>query len=449
MQLYDVKMYFNQKRHQNLKVCQSYLFAIFLFSLFFLPENVSVASVNERTVFQRALVDYQRHLNPRYRKAPRNQTKYIIVHTSESGLQSALKTLSSGKLTHKGNRTFGGHAHYVIARNGITYRTLDKNYVADHAGLSMWDGQTDISRVSIGIELVGYHYEPLTDQQYRSVKILIKILQNIYGLNDRAVLTHSQVAYGRPNQWFPGNHRGRKRCAKNFDRTKAGLGPTWPFDPDVRAGRLTEDKELAVIFYGSPSVMVASRVTTNVISKTNTAWSIAGEDFNSPQTIYQLPGGQTITGNKIESTLGWNRIPPNTIVLLNQQGEPADLRRTGSGTKTGSGPIKIISDGKTAWSFAGRNYNSRSTIYFLPCGRVTDGTRISAWDDLPSQTRLIIGYHGPFTINGSKKANSIAGHKVRDEQTVYYLPNREVYTGNKISDFSMLPRGTLVFLPAL
>ncbi len=447
MQLYDVKMYFNQKRHQNLKVCQSYLFAIFLFSLFFLPENVSVASVNERTVFQRALVDYQRHLNPRYRKAPRNQTKYIIVHTSESGLQSALKTVSSGKLTHKGNRTFGGHAHYVIARNGATYRTLDKNYVADHAGLSMWDGHIDISRVSIGIELVGYHYEPLTDQQYRSVKILIKILQNIYGLNDRAVLTHSQVAYGRPNQWFPGNHRGRKRCAKNFERTKAGLGPTWPFDPDVRARRLTEDKELAVIFYGSPSVTVASRVTTNVISKINTAWSIAGEDFNSPQTIYQLPGGQRITGNKIETTIGWNRIPPNTIVLLNQEGNPVDMNIKESAS--GSGPVKIISDGKTAWSFAGRNYNSRSTIYFLPCGRVTDGTRISAWDDLPSQTRLIIGYHGPFTINGSRKAYSIVGHKVRDEQTVYYLPNREVYTGNKISDFSMLPRGTLVFLPAL
>jgi N-acetylmuramoyl-L-alanine amidase len=437
----------NQKRHQNFKVRRIYIFAFFLFSISFLPESEAVATVNERTVFQRALVDYQSHLNPRYRKTPRNQTRYIVVHTSESGLQSALKTISSGKRTHNGNRTFGGHAHYVIAPDGVTYRTLDKDYVADHAGLSMWDGQTDISRVSIGIELVGYHYEPLTDQQYHSVKILIKILQNIYGLNDRAVLTHSQVAYGRPNQWFQGNHRGRKRCAKNFERTKAGLGPTWPFDPDVRAGRLTEDKELAVIFYGSPSVMVASRVTTNIISKTNTAWSIAGEDFNSPQTIYQLPGGQRITGNKIETTVGWNRIPPNTTVLLNQEGDPVDMNIKESAS--GSGPVKIISDGKTAWSFAGRKYNSRSTFYFLPCGRVTDGTRISAWDDLPSQTRLIIGYHGPFTINGSRKAYSIVGHKARDEQTIYYLPNREVYTGNKISDFSMLPYGTLVFLPAL
>jgi N-acetylmuramoyl-L-alanine amidase len=439
-------MSLNQNRHQNRIVCRIYFLAILSF-LFFLPESVPAASEYERKSFQRAIIDYQRHLNPRFGKTPRNQTKYIIVHTSESGLKSALKTISSGKRTHNGNRTFGGHAHYVIARNGAAYRTLSINYVADHAGLSMWDGQTNISKVSIGIELVGYHYEPLTVQQYRSVKILIEILQNKYNLNDRAVLTHSQVAYGRPNQWFPGNHRGRKRCAKNFERTRAGLGPTWPFDPDVRAGRLTEDKELAAIFYGSPSVMVASKTATNVISKANTAWSIAGEDFNSPQTIYQLPGGQTITGDKIESMVGWSRIPPNTIVLLNQQNAPFDLSRNESGSSTG--PIKIISDGKTAWSFAGRKYNSRSTFYFLPSGMVADGTRISAWDDLPSQTRLIIGYHGPFTINKSRKAHCIAGHRIRDERTVYYLPSREVYTGNKISDFSGLPHGTMVFLPAL
>jgi N-acetylmuramoyl-L-alanine amidase len=442
-------MYLNQKRHQNRRGCRDYIFAILLSFLFFLPEGVYAVSTNERSSFQRAVIDYQGHLNPRFKKTLRSQTKHIIIHTSESGLQSALQTISSGKLTHNGNRTFGGHAHYVISRNGITYRTLDKDYVADHAGLSMWDGQTNISRISIGIELVGYHYEPLTDQQYCSLKILIKILQNIYNLNDRAVLTHSQIAYGRPNQWFQTNHRGRKRCAKNFDRTRAGLGPTWPLDPDVRAGRLTEDKELAAIFYGSPSVMVASKVTTNVISKTNTAWSIAGEDFNSPQTIYRLPGGQMIPGDKIESTVGMNRIPPNTIVLLNQQNAPVNLSKTESEIKTGTGPIKIISHGKTAWSFAGRNYNSKSTFYFLPSGRVTDGTRISGWDDLPSKTRLIIGYHGPFTINESRKAYCIAGHRIRDEQTIYYLPNRGVYTGNKIADFSMLPHGTMVFLPAL
>jgi N-acetyl-anhydromuramyl-L-alanine amidase AmpD len=103
---------------------------------------------------------------------------------------------------------------------------LDKKYIADHAGLSMWDGEKGISKVSIGIELVGYHYAPITAKQYRSVGILIDILQRVYHLDDRAVLTHSQIAYGTPNRWFKKNHRGRKRCAKNFIRSKAELGPT-------------------------------------------------------------------------------------------------------------------------------------------------------------------------------------------------------------------------------
>ena len=440
----------NQIRHENRIIYQACIFAAFLFFLVFMPESSLAVSANERKLFQRAIVDYERHLNPRYRKTVRNQTKYIIVHTSESGLKSTLKTVSWGKITHNGNRTFGGHAHYVIAPNGTTYRTLDKKYIADHAGLSMWNGETNISRVSIGIELVGYHYEPLTGRQYHSLKILLKILQNAYNLSDIAVLTHSQVAYGGPNQWFTGNHRGRKRCAKNFERRKAGLGPTWQFDPDVRAGRLTEDKELAVIFYGPQNVVAKTKATTNIISKTNTAWSIAGEDFNSPQTIYRLPGGQTITGDKIESTVGWSRIPPNTVVFLNQQNAPVESARSSESINAAeTGPIKVITDGVTAWSFAGRSYNSRSTFYFLPSGKVADGTRISAWDDLPSQTRLIIGYHGPFTINKARKATCIAGHRARDEQTIYYLPNREVYTGDKVADFSRLPHGTMVFLPAL
>ena len=49
-----------------------------------------------------------------------------------------------------------------IARNGRCYRILDKAFVADHAGVSMWNGHRDISRLSVGIELVGYHYDAIT-----------------------------------------------------------------------------------------------------------------------------------------------------------------------------------------------------------------------------------------------------------------------------------------------
>ena len=154
----------------------------------------------------------------------------------------------------------------------------------------MCNGQTDLSCVSIGIELVDYHYAPLTDKQYRSVGLLIDILQDVYHIDDRDVLTHSQIAYGRPNRWHKRDHRGRKRCAKNFIRSKAHLGPTWDFDPDVHAGRLVADSQLAKVFYG-PRPGLRGIENDNVISRDNTAWLIAGEDFDNRETVYRFPDG--------------------------------------------------------------------------------------------------------------------------------------------------------------
>src|SRR5438093_2378973 len=101
--------------------------------------------------------DYQRYLNPRFSKEVRRQTRFIIVHSTESSLPSALRTLSRGKVLYGHYITRGGHAHYLIARNGTIYRILDPKYWANHAGVSMWNGLEDLSDCSIGIELEGYH----------------------------------------------------------------------------------------------------------------------------------------------------------------------------------------------------------------------------------------------------------------------------------------------------
>ena len=403
------------------------------------PSPTAAFSRAEHNRFQRAIIDYRPRLNPRYKKIKRKHSRYIIVHTSELGLDTTLRVVSKGKRFRDGRRTHGGHTHYVIARDGRTYRIMDKQWIADHAGRSMWDGRTDLSRMSIGIELVGYHYAPITDKQYRSIGMLLDILQGVYDLDDQAVLTHSQVAYGRPNRWHKRDHRGRKRCAKNFDRAKAGLGPTWHYDPDVRAGRLDADVQLADVFYGRRT-RTAAVEETNIISKRNTAWLIAGDDFDSSSTVYQLPDGRVYTGDQMTEQVGWDRIPAKTVVLLNQTGSLDELKN--------EGPVKTITDGITAWSLAGRSYNHPTTIYFLPSGSVKNGSMISDWDDLPASTRLIIGYKGPFPVRKDHSAYRIAGARFKDSQTLYYLPSKQLLSGSKVKDFSRLQAGTLVFVPA-
>lgn len=412
--------------------------SLFLGFLLNFPSLSSADSRADRRSFQRSIVDYRSRLNSRFKKIKRKKTKYIIVHTSELGLKTTLRVVSKGKRLRNGRTTPGGHAHYVIARNGRTYRILDKKFKADHAGLSMWNGETDISKISIGIELVGYHYAPISESQYRSVGRLIDILQGVYGLDDRAVLTHSQVAYGKRNRWLKKSHRGRKRCAKNFIRAKAELGPTWTYDPDVRSKRLLADLQLAEVYYGRRGYY-AKTEDANLISKRNTAWSIAGEDYDSRTTVYKFPGGQIYTGDKISENVGWNRIPVKTVVLLNQENSVF--------LKKSDGPVKTISGSLTAWSFAGKAYNLKTTIYFLPSGRIKFGSAISDWDDLPAETRLIVGYRGPYTLYKDRSAYRIAGRKYKDRKTIYFLPSKTLMGGDKIEDFDQLPEGTLIFLP--
>ena len=400
------------------------------------------------------ITDYRKHLNPGFKKKRRASTRFIIVHTSEAGLSSTLRTLSKGKKTGKNYRTKGGHGHYTVARNGRIYRIMSHVYRADHAGLSMWNGIEDISSHSIGIELVGYHYDEITAAQYRSLSLLLKELIGIYHIPDKNVLAHCQISYGERNRWYKKVHRGRKRCALNFDPRKAGLGNGWNYDPDVKAGRLLTDRQITKIFYKrrpvetqvgtnvkiTPAVVTNKSEISNIINSDNTAWNIAGEDYISHDTIYILPGKakKMIRGDRVRSEIGWDRLPPGTQVLVNQ---PVDREQK-------KGPIFSIGKDYTAWSFAGSAYRDATTFYILPRNKIVTGDRIRDWDALPDGTKLIIGYRGPYTIQNreGETAWGIAGKAHNHEETVYLFPGDSLVTGDRVKGFNDMPRGTKIFI---
>ena len=297
--------------------CLQPAFLIFLIvvNILLLTTNSFGIPLKEYRNFQKSIIDYRQHINPLFRKSIRNCTRYIIIHTTECDLKTTLKIVSKGKQDNYKWVSRGGHTHHVIARNGQTYRILDKKYRANHAGLSMWNGETGLNRSSVGIELVAYHNLDITASQYKSVRILTDILKSIYHLDNRSVLTHSQVAYAKPNQQIPFNHRGRKHCARNFDRIRVGLGPTWPYDPDVKARRLWPDQELATIFYGN-KLPPEQKPISNTIGQQRTVWAIAGKKYDSPNAFNKSLNGWVILGNRVESRIGWHRIPAGTKIFL-------------------------------------------------------------------------------------------------------------------------------------
>ncbi len=404
-----------------------------------IPDRESLAikkSYRKRSTWRKTprIIDYRRHLSRRYRKIRRRYTKFIIVHTSEAGLKSTLRTVCKGKVRHGRRYTRGGHANYVISRNGTIYLILDHRYMADHAGRSMWNGLRNISRYSVGIELVGYHYGQITSSQYRALRYLLKKLMRYYHIPQRNILTHAQVAYGLPNRWIRYPHRGRKKCALNFNRRLAGLGPGWSYDPDVRAGRLRPDPYLAGIFYKKRRV--ATIRPSNIITSHTTAWSIAGEDYDSPNTLYILPSGRLVRGDRVASTIGWDHLPKGTRVLLNQ---PEDISLFKS-------EVKILRGGVTAWSIAGKKYKSRWTKYFLPNKKILSGRQIRDWDQLPLGTKMIVGYRGPYYFRTYRELLRLTRGMPRSPRILYLFPSFKIKKGSQIKNPKRLPKGTCIFL---
>ncbi|MXY99044.1 MAG: hypothetical protein F4Z29_15260 [Gemmatimonadetes bacterium] len=374
------------------------------------------------------IVDIQNRLPRSFKKRLRKSSRFIVIHSTESGLRSALNTVSRR-----------GYSNYLVARNGTIYRILDKKYLSHHAGLSMWNGLTNISNHSIGIELVGYHNDPFSASQYDALKWLIEVLQRVYKIPDYHVLEHYRVAYGRPNRWVKRLHRGRKKDPGvfNFSRARAGLTSKDPrnsilYDPDVKAGRLIPDPDIDIarvrlVDRGRYDIEVA-QLSENVITRRNTAWRIARGHYDEASTVYHFPNGTVMRGNQIRN---WDRIPVGTKVFLNRD-RTEDVQAV-------TAVVPVIIKGTTAFDIAGTAYRRSDTYYIFPTGTIKHGRQVRRWDRIPPGTRVLVRYNAPVALASAGR------QAVRRNDTVFLVPRSEVLVAANVPDTSRLDGGTLVF----
>jgi hypothetical protein len=193
-------------------------------------------------------IQFENRYSPLNKKRPRRpNTRYIVLHTTEGDEEGSLRKIVRF-----------GEAHYCVGISGEVYRIIDKGKIAKHAGRSMWEGRSSIDKYSIGIEVVGYHNRDINEAQYAALRELLRQLKGVCHISDEDVLTHSMVAYGRPNRFHNDNHRGRKRCGMIFARpdvrVRLGLESKPTYDADVKAGRLrVGDRELySFLFAAKP-----------------------------------------------------------------------------------------------------------------------------------------------------------------------------------------------------
>lgn len=101
-------------------------------------------------------------------------------------------------------------AHYLIHEDGKTVSLVDEGRRAWHAGVSFWNGITDVNSASIGIEIVnGGHDFGLPDFARPQLTSLIKLCKRLvqsYNIVDFNIVGHSDIAPSRkqdPGEKFP------------------------------------------------------------------------------------------------------------------------------------------------------------------------------------------------------------------------------------------------------
>ena len=131
------------------------------------------------------------------------KVEHLILHYT--GMREAAEAIS-----HLRNRDSQVSAHYVVDTDGHILQLVDEAQRAWHAGVSFWEGKTDLNSTSIGIEIVNpgheFGYVPFPDAQIKSVIELCHGILSRHAILPRHVLAHSDIAPTRkmdPGELFP------------------------------------------------------------------------------------------------------------------------------------------------------------------------------------------------------------------------------------------------------
>jgi N-acetylmuramoyl-L-alanine amidase len=89
-------------------------------------------------------------------------------------------------------------AHYVVEENGTIWCLVPEARRAFHAGVSCWEGESELNTVSIGIEIVNpgheWGYRPFPEEQMAAVEGLCHDLLSRYPIPAHRVVGHSDIA---------------------------------------------------------------------------------------------------------------------------------------------------------------------------------------------------------------------------------------------------------------
>ena len=140
-------------------------------------------------------------------------------------------------------------SHYVVLEDGEICQLVPEAERAWHAGVSSWEGETDINARSIGIEIANpghdLGYPDFPDAQIAAVIALCRDLMLRRGIAAARVLAHSDVAPARkpdPGEKFPWRRLAEAGNGNRVEPTEKNPSPEHdPGDPKEIVSRLQSE----------------------------------------------------------------------------------------------------------------------------------------------------------------------------------------------------------------
>lgn len=116
-------------------------------------------------------------------------------------------------------------AHLLVGRSGETWKLVEYEREAYHAGASILNGRSGCNRFTLGVELVGTQDSGFTRKQYEALAETLIDLQDEHQFPDDAIAGHDTV------RWAAIQDGSKKRPKYDPSGRKDGLGDNfdWPY----------------------------------------------------------------------------------------------------------------------------------------------------------------------------------------------------------------------------
>ena len=148
---------------------------------------------------QNFLINHQHSSNSYNDRPPDAEIEFLILHYTEQDFITSLRLLQD-KVS----------AHYLISESGEIFQLVDECKRAWHAGISYWNGKSNLNDISIGIEIVNLNgnNNPYPFKQIDAIMFLCNQIIVRHNIPPQYILGHSDIAPLRktdPGSLFPWN----------------------------------------------------------------------------------------------------------------------------------------------------------------------------------------------------------------------------------------------------